>query len=38
MTLQRLGPEVAAKVNKMTPDERRAYFQQLRAQRQQQQD
>ncbi len=37
-TLERLGPEVAAKVNKMTPDERRAFFQQLRAQRQQQQD
>ena len=38
MTLQRLGPEVAAKVNKMSQDERRAFFQQLRAQRQQQQD
>ncbi len=37
-TMQRLGPEVAAKVNKMTPEERRAFFQQLRAQRQQQQD
>ena len=34
--LERLGPEAAAKVNKMTPDERRAFFQQLRAQRQQQ--
>jgi membrane fusion protein, multidrug efflux system len=37
-TLERIGPEAAAKVNKMTPDERRAFFQQLRAQRQQQQD
>ena len=37
-TLERLGPEATAKVNKMTPDERRAFFQQLRAQRQQQQD
>ena len=36
--LERIGPEAAAKVNKMTPDERRAFFQQLRAQRQQQQD
>jgi membrane fusion protein, multidrug efflux system len=36
-TLERLGPEVAAKVHKMTPDERRAFFQQLRAQREQQQ-
>jgi membrane fusion protein, multidrug efflux system len=36
--LERLGPEAAAKVHKMTPDERRAFFQQLRAQRQQQQD
>ena len=36
-TLERLGPEAAAKVHKMTPDERRAFFQQLRAQREQQQ-
>jgi hypothetical protein len=36
--LQRLGPEVAAKVHKMTPEERRAFFQQLRARSQQQQD
>ena len=36
MTLERLGPEVTAKVHKMSPDERRAFFQQLRAQRQQQ--
>ena len=35
--LERLGPEAAAKVHKMTPDERRAFFQQLRAQREQQQ-
>lgn len=35
-TMQRLGPEVAAKVGKMSPEERRAFFQQLRAQRQQQ--
>ena len=34
--LQRIGPEAAAKVHKMTPEERRAFFQQLRAQRQQQ--
>ena len=34
--MQRLGPEVAAKVGKMSPEERRAFFQQLRAQRQQQ--
>ncbi len=38
MVLQRIGPEAAAKVHKMTPEERRAFFQQLRAQRQQQQD
>ena len=37
-TLQRLGPEVAAKVGKMSPEERRAFFQQLRAQRQPSQD
>ena len=37
-TLERLGTEAAAKVHKMSPDERRAFFQQLRAQRQQQQD
>ena len=36
-TLERLGPEAAAKVHKMTSDERRAFFQQLRAQREQQQ-
>ena len=36
--LERLGPEAAAKVHKMTPDERRAFFQQLRAQREQQQN
>jgi membrane fusion protein, multidrug efflux system len=36
-TLERIGPEAAAKVHKMTPDERRAFFQQLRAQREQQQ-
>ena len=36
MVLQRLGPEVAAKVHKMTPEERRAFFQQLRARSQQQ--
>ncbi len=34
--LERLGPEAAAKVHKMTSDERRAFFQQLRAQREQQ--
>ena len=33
----RLPPEEAARVNKMTPDERRAFFQQLRERRQQQQ-
>ena len=37
-TIERIGPEAAAKLNKMTPDERRAYFQQLRAQSQQQQN
>ncbi len=37
-TLERLGPEAAAKVHKMTPDERRAFFQQLRAQREAQQN
>ena len=36
-TLERIGPEAAAKVHKMTPDERRAFFQQLRAQREAQQ-
>ncbi len=36
--IERIGPEAAAKLNKMTPDERRAYFQQLRAQSQQQQN
>ncbi len=36
-TLERIGPEAAAKVHKMTPEERRAFFQQLRAQREQQQ-
>ena len=35
--LERIGPEAAAKVNKMSADERRAFFQQLRAQREQQQ-
>ena len=35
-TLERIGPEAAAKVHKMTPEERRAFFQQLRAQREQQ--
>ena len=35
--LQSIGPEAAAKVNKMSADERRAFFQQLRAQREQQQ-
>jgi multidrug efflux system membrane fusion protein len=34
-TLERIGPEQAAKVHKMSPEERRAFFQQLR-QRQQQ--
>ncbi len=40
MVLQRIGPEAAARVHKMSPEERRAFFQQLRAQaqRQQQQD
>ena len=33
----RLPPEEAARVNKMTPDERRAFFQQMRERRQQQQ-
>ena len=37
-TLERIGPEAAAKVNNMTADERRAFFQQLRAQREQQQN
>ncbi len=37
-TLERLGPEAAAKVHKMTPDERRTFFQQLRAQREAQQN
>ena len=35
--MARLPPEEAARVNKMTPDERRAFFQQLRERRQQQQ-
>ena len=35
--LQSIGPDAAAKVNKMSADERRAFFQQLRAQREQQQ-
>ena len=34
----RLPPEEAARVNKMTPDERRAFFQQMRERRQQQQN
>ena len=33
----RLPPDEAARVNKMTPDERRAFFQQMRERRQQQQ-
>ena len=35
--MSRLPPEEAARVNKMTADERRAYFQQMRERRQQQQ-
>ncbi len=35
--MSRLPPEEAARVNKMTADERRAFFQQLRERRQQQQ-
>jgi membrane fusion protein, multidrug efflux system len=35
--MSRLPPEEAAKVNKMTQDERRAFFQQMRERRQQQQ-
>ncbi len=35
--MARLPPEEAARVNKMTPDERRALFQQMRERRQQQQ-
>ena len=35
--LERIGPEAAAKVHKMSPDERREYFQKLRAQREAQQ-
>ena len=35
--MSRLPPEEAVKVNKMSPDERRAYFQQMRERRQQQQ-
>jgi len=35
--MSRLPPEEAAKVNKMSPDERRAFFQQMRERRQQQQ-
>lgn len=34
--LERLPPEQVAKIHKMTPEERRAYFQQLREQRRQQ--
>ena len=37
MVLERIGPEMAAKVHKMSPEERRAFFQQLRAQAQRQQ-
>ena len=37
MVLQRIGPEAAARVHKMSPEERRAFFQQLRAQAQRQQ-
>jgi multidrug efflux system membrane fusion protein len=35
--MSRLPPEEAARVNKMSPDERRAFFQQMRERRQQQQ-
>ncbi len=35
--MSRLPPEEAARVNKMTPDERRAFMQQMRERRQQQQ-
>lgn len=35
--MRRLPPEEAAKVNKMSPDERRVFFQQMRERRQQQQ-
>jgi predicted Fe-S protein YdhL (DUF1289 family) len=34
--MARLSPEEAARVNKMSSDERRAFFQQLRERRQQQ--
>lgn len=36
--MARLSPEEAARVNKMTQDERRAFFQQMRERRQQQQN
>ena len=36
--MSRLPPEEAAKVNKMSPEERRAFFQQMRERRQQQQN
>lgn len=35
-TLERLGPEVAAKVHRMTSEERREFFRQLRERAQQQ--
>lgn len=35
-TLERLGPEAAAKVHRMTPEERREFFRQLRERAQQQ--
>jgi multidrug efflux system membrane fusion protein len=34
--LERMGPEMAAKVHKMSPEERREFFQKMRAQREQQ--
>ena len=35
--MSRLQPDEATKVNKMSPEERRAFFQQMREKRQQQQ-
>jgi hypothetical protein len=37
-TLERLGPEQTAKVHRMSPEERRVFFQQLRQRAQQQQE